>query len=154
MLYYISDEKLDEQSETMLRALVKLLKENNYTHNGDKIGSRQEKFIVNEYEGFVLDTTRKSIWFTQRYIEDCDNVYLLTEYGRAYEYETVVNLGNLFDIIKGDATVYNKFGEGTEVDIQALAKLYDERDKLQNQLDVTNENIENIEKSLLNYLRK
>lgn len=154
MLYYISDEKLDEQSETMLRALVKLLKENNYTHNGDKIGSRQEKFIVNGYEGFVLDTTRKSIWFTQRYIEDCDNVYLLTEYGRAYEYETVVNLGNLFDIIKGDATVYNKFGEGTEVDIQALTKLYDERDKLQNQLDVTNENIENIEKSLLNYLRK
>lgn len=154
MLYYISDEKLDEQSETMLRALVKLLKENNYTHNGDKIGSRQENFIVNGYEGFVLDTTRKSIWFTQGYIDDGGNVYLLTEYGRAYEYETVVNVCNLFDIIKGDATVYNKFGEGTEVDIQALTKLYDERDKLQNQLDVTNENIENIEKSLLNYLRK
>lgn len=154
MLYYISDEKLGEQSKTMLRALVKLLKDNNYTHNGDKIGSTQEKFIVNWYEGFVLDTTRKSIWFTQGYIDDWDNVYLLTEYGRAYEYETVVNLGNLFDIIKGDATVYNKFGEGTEVDIQSLAKLYDERDKLQNQLDTTNENIENIEKSLLNYLRK
>lgn len=154
MLYYISDEKLEEQSETMLRALVKLLKDNNYTHNGDKIGSRQEKFIVNWYEGFVLDTTRKSIWFTQGYTDDCDNVYLQTEYGRAYDYETVVNVCTLFDIIKGDATVYNKFGEGTEVDIQALAKLYDERDKLQNQLDVTNENIENIEKSLLNYLRK
>lgn len=154
MLYYISDEKLEEQSETMLRALVKLLKDNNYTHNGDKIGSRQEKVIANWCEGFVLDTTRKSIWFTQWYIDDCDNVYLQTEYGRAYDYETVVNLGNLFDIIKGDATVYNKFGEGTEVDIQALAKLYDERDKLQNQLDITNENIENIEKSLLNYLRK
>lgn len=154
MLYYISDEKLEEQSETMLRALVKLLKDNNCTHNGDKIGSRQEKVIVNWYEGFVLDTTKRSIWFTQRYIDDCDNVYLQTEYGRAYDYETVVNLGNLFDIIKGDATVYNKFGEGTEVDIQALAKLYDERDKLQNQLATTNENIENIEKSLLNYLRK
>lgn len=43
MLYYISDEKLEEQSETMLRALVKLLKDNNYTHNGDEIGSRQKK---------------------------------------------------------------------------------------------------------------
>lgn len=76
MLYYISDEKLEEQSETMLRALVKLLKDNNYTHNGDKIGSTQEKVIVNWYEGFVLDTTRKSIWFTQGYIDDWDNVYI------------------------------------------------------------------------------
>lgn len=153
MLYYISDEKLEEQSETKLRALVKLLKDCEYTHTGDKIGSRQEKFIVNFYEGFVVDTTRKSIWFTSSY-DNGKSTWIETEYGLAYDYETVVNLDNLFDIIKGNTTVYNKFGEGTEVDIQALAKLYDERDKLQNQLDTTNENIENIEKSLLNYLRK
>ena len=153
MLYYISDEKLEEQSETMLRALVKLLKDCDYKHTGDEIGSRQEKYIVEYYEGFVVDTTRKTIWFTSSY-DNGTSTWVETEYGRAYNYEAVVNLGNIFDIIKGDATVYNKFGEGTEVDIQSLAKLYDERDKLQNQLDVTNENIENIEKSLLNYLRK
>lgn len=153
MLYYINDEKLEEQSETMLRALIKLLKDCDYTHTGDEIGSRQEKYIVEYYEGFVVDTTRKTIWFTSSY-DNGTSTWVETEYGRAYDYETVVNLGNLFDIIKGDATVYNKFGEGTEVDIQALGKLYDERNKLQNQLDVTNENIENIEKSLLNYLRK
>lgn len=153
MLYYISDEKLEEQSETMLRALTKLLKDCGYKHVGDEIGSRQKKCIVEYYEGFVVDTTRKTIWFTSSY-DNGTSSWVETEYGRAYDYETVVNLGNLFDIIKGDATVYNKFGEGTEVDIQALAKLYDERDKLQNQLDTTNENIENIEKSLLNYLRK
>ena len=153
MLYYISDEKLEEQSETMLRALVKLLKDCDYKHTGDEIGSRQEKYIVEYYEGFIVDTTRKTIWFTSSY-DNGTSTWVETEYGRAYDYETVVNLGNLCDIIKGDATVYNKFGEGTEVDIQSLAKLYDERDKLQNQLDVTNENIENIEKSLLNYLQK
>lgn len=153
MLHYISDEKLEEQSETMLRALVKLLKDHDYKHTGGEIGSTQEKYIVNYYEGFVVDTTRKTIWFTSSY-DNGTSSWIETEYGRAYDYETVVNLCNLFDIIKGDATVYNKFGEGTEVDIQALAKLYDERDKLQNQLDTTNENIENIEKSLLNYLRK
>ena len=154
MLYFVDGEKLKQYSDQILHGVVKSLKDNNYKHNGNEIGSTQEKYIVHYHMGFVLDTHEKSIWFTQGYTDDCDNVYLQTEYGRAYDYETVVNLGNLFDIIKGDATVYNKFGEGTEVDIQALAKLYDERDKLQNQLGITNENIENIEKSLLNYLRK
>lgn len=153
MLYYISGEKLEEQSETMLRALVKLLKDCDYKNSGNEIGSIQEKYIVNFYESFVVDTTRKTIWFTSSY-DNGTSTWVETEYGRAYDYEPVVNLCNLFDIIKGDATVYNKFSEGTEVDIQALSKLYDERDELQNQLDITNENIENLEKSLLNYLRK
>lgn len=153
MLYHISGEKLEEQSETMLRTLVRLLKDCDYKHDGYEIGSTQEKYIVNWYEDFIVDTNRKTIWFTGIY-NDGTNKWVETKYGRAYDYEPVINLCNLFDIIKGDATVYNKFGEGTELDIQSLAKLYDERDKLQNQLDVTNENIENIEKSLLNYLRK
>lgn len=154
MLYFVDGEKLKQYSDQILHGVVKSLKDNNYKHNGNEIGSRKEKFIVEDYEGFVVDTTINTIWFTQEYIDDYDNVYILTEHGRAYDYETVVNLCNLVDIIQGDATVYNKFSEGTEVDIQALGKLYDERDKLQNQLDVTNENIESIEKSLLNYLRK
>ena len=153
MLYYVSDEKLEEQSEAILRALVKLLRDCDYKHTGDEIGSTQERYIVEYYEGFVVDTTRKTIWFTSHY-DNGVSQWVETEYGRAYDYENVVNLCNLFDIIKGDATVYNKFGEGTEIDIQALAKLYDERDKLQNQLDTANSHIENIEKSLLNYLRK
>ena len=153
MLYFVGGEKLKQYSDQILHGVVKSLKDNNYTHTGDEIGSRQEKFIVKFHEGFVLDTTKKTIWFTDIY-NDGTNKWVENGYGRAYDYKTVTNVCNLFDIIKGDATVYNKFGEGTEVDIQSLAKLYDERDKLQNQLDVTNENIENIEKSLLNYLRK
>lgn len=153
MLHYVSDEKLEEQSETILRMLVKALRDRNYKHTGGEIGSLQEKYIVEFHEGFVVDTTRKTIWFTSSY-DNGTSSWIETEYGRAYDYETVIILRDLFDIIKGNATVYNKFGEGTEVDIQALAKLYDERDKLQNQLDTTNENIENIEISLLNYLRK
>lgn len=154
MLYFVDGEKLKRYSDQILHGVVKSLKDNNYKHAGDKIGSRQEKFIVKGYEGFVVDTTINTIWFTQEYIDDCGNVYILTENGRKYIYDSIENMVQLINIIKGDATVYNKFGEGTEVDIQSLAKLYDERDKLQNQLDVTNENIENIEKSLLNYLQK
>lgn len=154
MLYYVNGEKLKQYSDQILHGVVKSLKDNNYKHNGDKIGSRQEKFIVEDYEGFVVDTTIKTIWFTQEYTYNCDNVYILTENGKKYIYNSIENMVQLINIIKGDATVYNKFGEGTEIDIQALAKLYDERDKLQNQLDTTNSNIENIEKSLLNYLQK
>lgn len=153
MLYFVDGEKLKQYSDQILHGVVKSLKDNNYKNNGNEIGSTQEKFIVNFYEGFVLDTTKKTIWFTGVYT-DGTNKWVETKYGRAYDYKTVANVCTLFDIIKGDTTVYNKFGEGTEVDIQALAELYDERDKLQNQLDITNSNIESTEKSLLNYLQK
>lgn len=154
MLYFVGGEKLKQYSDQILHGVVTSLKDNNYTHNGNEIGSRQEKYIVHYNMGFVLDTHNKSIWFTQGYTDDCNNVYVLTENGKKYIYESIEYMFQLVNIIKGDATVYNKFGEGTEVDIQSLAKLYDERDKLQNQLDITNGNIENIEQSLLNCLQK
>ena len=154
MLYFVDGEKLKQYSDQILHGVVKSLKDNNYKHNGRKISSEHEKYIVHYHMGFVLDTHEKSIWFTQGYTDECDNLYILTEKGKKYIYEPVENMLKLITIIKGDTTVYNKFGEGTEVDIQALAELYDERDKLQNQLDITNSNIESTEKSLLNYLRK
>lgn len=154
MLYFVDGDTLKQYTNLILHKVVKSLKDNNYEHNGRKIGSEHDKYIVHNHMGFVLDTHEKSIWFTQEYTDECDNVYILTEKGKKYIYEPIEDMLKLITIIKGDTTVYNKFGEGTEVDIQALAELYDERDKLQNQLDVTNENIENIEKSLLNYLRK
>lgn len=154
MLYFVDGDTLKQYSNLILHKVFKILKNNEYKHNGRKIGSKHEKYIVQYHMGFVLDTHEKSIWFTQEYVDECDNVYILTEKGIKYIYEPIEDMLKLITILKGNTTVYNKFGEGTEVDIQELAELYDERDKLQNQLDTTNGNIENIEKSLLNYLRK